>query len=254
MEGADFRIDNKVALVTGAAQGIGKASAIALANAGAAVAIIDLPSKSAHVNEICEVIKKNNGIAQAYILDIRNIIDIEPTINQIVIDFGQIDILVNNAGVQIKHNALEVTEEEWDATIDTNLKGMFFIAQAVARHMVKHGGGRIINFSSVLAVSGMPGRSSYTASKGGIAAMTRSLATELAGHNITVNAIGPGPTDTDMAGELTPERAAAIKWRSPIGRRLEPEEITGTVVFLASPASAALTGQVLMVDGGWTAA
>jgi len=161
--------------------------------------------------------------------------------------------LVNNAGVQAKRSALDVTEEEWDWTLDTNLKGMFFSAQAAARHMIPQRSGRIINFSSVLAASAMPDRSAYAASKGGVAAMTRALAAEWASHAITVNAVGPGPTETAMAGHLTPERATAIKARSPIGRRLTPGEISGAVVFLASPAASGVNGQLLMVDGGWTA-
>ena len=144
-------------------------------------------------------------------------------------------------------------ETEWDHTIDVNLRAVFFGAQAAARHMVPQGSGRIINVASQLGVTGMPERAAYCASKGGVVNLTRALAVEWAPYGLTVNAVGPGPTDTPMVGAQTRATKAMLRARSPIGRRLAAEEIVGAVVFLASPAASGVNGHLLLVDGGWTA-
>ena len=170
---------------------------------------------------------------------------------------GGLDILVNNAGIRIPKPALEVTEEDWDATIDINLKGVFFCAQAAGRHMVAQGYGRIINLGSQLSEVASRGRSSYCASKFGVAGITKVMAVEWAPHGVNVNAIGPGPTSTPgmlAASTRTDEEVQAdLDAHLPLGRRMDPSEMVGAVIYLASKSSAGTTGHLLMVDGGWTA-
>jgi NAD(P)-dependent dehydrogenase (short-subunit alcohol dehydrogenase family) len=188
------------------------------------------------------------------VLDIGNI---RETIGEVVRDFGRLDILVNNAGIRRRQPALEVTEEDWDAVLDTNLKGVFFCAQAAARQMIPQGEGRIINIASQLAIVARPDRAAYCASKGGVANLTRVLALEWIKYGITVNAIGPGPTTTPglQEADIRPEAEVELEMEAhmPLGRRMEPEELVGAAVYLASPSANATTGHLLIVDGGWTA-
>ena len=182
---------------------------------------------------------------------------IPSVIDRIVADLGKLDILINNAGIRIPKPALEVTEADWDATVDTNLKGLFFCAQAAVRPMIEQGWGRIVNIGSQFSAVGSPDRAPYIASKHGVAGLTRALATEWARHGVTVNAIGPGPTETPgvlAAYNRTPEQLQAeYAERMPLGRRMQPEELVGAAVYLSSPSAGATTGHLLLVDGGWTA-
>jgi NAD(P)-dependent dehydrogenase (short-subunit alcohol dehydrogenase family) len=243
-----FRLDGRVALVTGASQGIGEAIARALASAGASVAVADLPSKQAASEALAAQL--GNG-ARGYGLDVTDVPAIRPLLERIAQEMGSLDILVNNAGIRSGTPTLELTEAEWDRVQAVNLKGTFFCAQAAAPLMLERGWGRIINVSSQLVDASSPSRAAYAASKGGIMALTRSLALEWPTHGITVNAIGPGPTATPMTAGASPERDAQVLGRSPLGRRLEPHEIAGSVVFLASEEAAAVNGHLLFVDGGW---
>jgi 2-dehydro-3-deoxy-D-gluconate 5-dehydrogenase len=250
-------LEGRVALVTGAARGIGRALAVGLAQGGAAVAVSDLHRHLAEAQAVQRQIEDGGGRSAAYALDVLDLANIRETVDRVVRDWGRLDILVNNAGIRVRRPALEVTEEEWDAVVDTNLKGSFFCAQAAARHMIAQGGGRIINIASQLAVTALKDRAAYCASKAGVANLTRVLALEWVQHGITVNAIGPGPTETPglraadsrSAAELQQDLAAHM----PLGRRMQPEELVGAAVYLASPSSGATTGHLLIVDGGWTA-
>jgi 2-dehydro-3-deoxy-D-gluconate 5-dehydrogenase len=248
-----FKLDGKVAVVTGAGQGIGKACALALGQAGATVAVTGLADRRADLDSVCSEITTAGGKARAFTLDVSEIPTIPPAFAEIIAGLGSLDILVNNAGVRVNGPSLAISEKDWDWVLAVNLKGTFFGCQAAAAHMATHGGGRIVNIASQLVVSAAPERAAYIASKGGIVALTKTLAVEWASLGIQVNAVGPGPTDTPMTASADPAASAQMLVRSPIGRRLEPSEVATSVVFLASPASGAITGQHLLVDGGWTA-
>ena len=250
MADGGFRLDGRVAVVTGGSQGIGRAVSLALAEAGASVAVTNVREKSADVDALCAEITAGGGTAKGYELDVTDTGGIPAVMDSIAADLGGLDILVNNAGVRSEKPSLELTEAEWDSVLGVNLKGTFFCAQAAARHMLERGHGRIVNVASQLAVAAQPKRTAYIASKGGIVALTKVLALEWIAKGITVNAIGPGPTETPMTMRAD---APPVSARSPLGRRLKPEEVAGAVVFLASPAGAAVNGHLLLVDGGWTA-
>ena len=252
-----LNLEGKVALVTGSARGIGRALAVGLAQAGARVAVSDIPANSDQTREAASEISALGRDTRSYSLDVLDIGNIRETIGEVVRDFGRLDILVNNAGIRRRQPALEVTEEDWDAVLDTNLKGVFFCAQAAARQMIPQGEGRIINIASQLAIVARPDRAAYCASKGGVANLTRVLALEWIKYGITVNAIGPGPTTTPglQEADTRPEAEVELEMEAhmPLGRRMEPEELVGAAVYLASPSANATTGHLLIVDGGWTA-
>ena len=254
---AGLSLEGRVALVTGSARGIGSAMALGLAEAGAEVAVSDVPDRLADAKTVAEQIKALGRQSGAYPLDVLDLAGVRSAIQQVVNDFGRLDVLVNNAGIRIHKSALEVTEEEWDAVIDINLKGVFFCAQAAARPMSDQGGGRIINIASQLAVVAREDRVAYCASKAGVANMTRALALEWMKYGITVNAIGPGPTNTPGSRAANPlaaqEDQQGLGPQSPLGRRMEPKELVGAAVYLASPSASSTTGHLLIVDGGWTA-
>jgi len=254
---AGLNLDGMVALVTGSGRGIGEALAVGLAQAGADVAVSDLPAGMAEASGVQARIEDLGRRSAAYQMDVQIIEEINTGIDRVVEEFGRLDILVNNAGIRRRQAAVEVTEEDWDAVISTNLKGTFFCSQAAARHMIPQGRGRIINIASQLAVVGGENRAAYCASKGGVASLTQVLALEWIQHGITVNAIGPGPTETPgllAADSRSPEELDQdLTAHMPLGRRMRPEELVGAAVYLASPSAGATTGHLLIVDGGWTA-
>ncbi|MBB3695840.1 2-dehydro-3-deoxy-D-gluconate 5-dehydrogenase KduD [Sphingomonas sp. BK580] len=247
-----FDLSGKVAAVTGANTGIGQAIALALAAAGADVACIGRSDPVETVAQIGALGRR----AAAIVADLSSIAPVVPIVAETVARLGRLDILVNNAGTIRRSAAVDFTEDDWDAVVDTNLKTAFFLSQAAARHMIAAGhGGRLINVASMLSFQGGIRVASYTASKSGLAGLTKALANEWAPHGLTVNAIAPGyiATNNTAALRADPERDRAILDRIPAKRWGEPGDIGGAAVFLASDAATYVQGHVLAVDGGWLA-
>ncbi|MDP2930300.1 MAG: SDR family NAD(P)-dependent oxidoreductase [bacterium] len=252
-----FELTNKVALVTGARRGMGKADALTLAKQGAKVAVTDINLEECQ--QVVEEIKANGGEAMAFKMDVSNKAEVDKVFDEVVKKWGRLDILVNNAGVFLPKPFLELTEEDWNKTIDINLKGEFLCAQRAAKEMIKNKWGRIINIASIASGQvgcGYPGGAHYSASKGGITAMTETMALELGRTGITVNVIGPGAIDTPMIQGIkdSKEAMAAISARVPVGRVGRSEEVAAVVVFLASEEASYINGATIFVDGGWLAA
>ncbi|MFZ5669826.1 MAG: 2-dehydro-3-deoxy-D-gluconate 5-dehydrogenase KduD [Pseudomonadota bacterium] len=246
-----FDLSGKVALVTGANTGIGQGIALALAAAGADIAAA---GRSAPVETGAAV----EALGRRFLsvsADFASIGPVDRVVAETVSGLGAVDILVNNAGIIRRADSLDFTEADWDAVMDTNLKSVFFLTQAVARHMLARGGGKVINIASLLSFQGGIRVPSYTASKSGLAGLTKILANEWAGKGINVNAITPGYFDTNNTEALRADEARnrAILERIPAGRWGVPADIGGAAVFLASPASDYVHGVTLPVDGGWLA-
>ncbi|OWW04835.1 2-deoxy-D-gluconate 3-dehydrogenase [Rhizobium sp. R72] len=246
-----FDLSGQVAVITGANTGLGKAIAIALAAAGASIVAV---GRSA-MDETEAAVRKTGTGFHAIKADLGSIEPVKAIVDETVATFGKLDILVNNAGIIRRADAIDFTEADWDAVIDINLKSVFFLSQAAARHMLERGGGKIINIASLLSFQGGIRIPSYTASKSGLAGLTRLLACEWASKGINVNAIAPGyfVTNNTTALREDPGRNAAILARIPAGRWGDPEQLGGAAVFLASQASDYVHGIVLPVDGGWLA-
>ncbi len=246
-----FDLSGRVAIVTGANTGIGQAIAVALAQAGADVACVGRTA----AEETAAQIRALGRRAAVIHADLSTIEPVARVVAETLDALGRLDILVNNAGIIRRADAVDFSEEDWDAVIDTNLKAVFFLCQAAGRHMIAAGGGRIINIASMLTFQGGIRVPSYTAAKSGVGGLTKLLANEWAKHKVTVNAIAPGyiATSNTAALQADPERNRAIVERIPAGRWGAPGDLGGAAVFLASDAAAYVQGHVLAVDGGWLA-
>jgi len=241
--------DVKAALVTGASRGIGFVIAGKLAEAGYNLAICG--TTQATIDQAAEQIREASGVdVIASAVDVSERDQIQNFVKETARHFGRLDVLVNNAGITRDNISMRMKAEEWDAVIDTNLSSVFNAMQAALRPMMKARGGRMINISSVVAGMGNPGQLNYCASKGGVEAMTRSLAREIGSRNITVNAVAPGFIETDMTAGLGEEAYAQLTARIPLGRLGQAEDIAAAVCFLASDSAGYITGQVLHVNGG----
>ena len=256
----NFRLENRVALVTGAGSGLGQGFAAALAAYGADVVITELPGKLELAEPTLEMIRAHGRRAFALELDVRDVPACSSVVERVVNEFRRLDILVNNAGVNRVQWAEDVTEENWDLVLDTDLKGAFFMSQAAGRHMIaraKDGnpGGRIINVASQMGLVGYYQRAAYGSAKAGLVNQTRVLAFEWAKHGITVNAIAPTFVLTPVTEQTfsQPTIKTDLESRIPMGRIATVADMLGAVVFLASDAAGMVTGHTLLVDGGWTA-
>jgi len=251
-----LELKNKVAIITGARRGMGKSHAIKLAKAGAKVVVADISLEDCQ--KVVDEIKKSGGEAMAVKCDVTKKAEVDEMVQMAVKKWGKVDILVNNAGICQFKPFLELTEEEWDRTIDINLKGYFLCAQAAAKEMIKQKSGVIINIASVAMGQqgiGFPNIAHYCASKGGIVGMTEALAVELAPYNIRANAISPGMIETPMIDPVKqdPKTMEAMLARVPMRRVGKPEEVSNLVLFLASDESSYMTGSTVVIDGGWLA-
>lgn len=250
-----MRVDGRVALVTGAGSGIGKVTALCLAEAGADVAVTELPDRLDRAEATVAEIQALGRQAAAIPLDVREAPSIAAMVAAAVERFGHIDVLVNNAGVQVPKPALEVSEADWDAVVDVNLRGAFFVAQAVGREMTKAGSGAVVNIASQMGLVGYYKRAAYCSAKAGLVNLTRVLALEWASQGVRVNAVAPTFVRTPLTASTfaDPELAEDIPRRIPLGRLAQAEDVAAAVVFLASPAAGMITGHTLPVDGGWLA-
>lgn len=246
-----FDLTGKVAIVTGGNKGLGAGIALALAEAGADIAVVSTRTET----EIVEAVKALGRKAIHIAADLTSIEPVERIVSTTLSELGGLDILVNNAGMIRRADSVDFTEADWDAVIDLNLKSAFFLAQAAGRHMITKGGGKIINIASMLSFQGGIRVPSYTASKSGIAGITKLLANEWAARGVNVNAIAPGYMATDNTAALQADEARnkSILERIPAGRWGNPSDMAGAAIFLASAASDYVNGITLPVDGGWLA-
>ncbi|MBN1447474.1 MAG: 3-oxoacyl-[acyl-carrier-protein] reductase [Bacteroidetes bacterium] len=243
------QLKGSVAIVTGGARGIGRAIVRQFADEGAAIAVFDVAFPD-DFESFADELRARDVSIQAYRVDITDETAVEEHCAEVAKDFGSIDILVNNAGITRDKLLLRMSPEDWDVVMAVNLKGSFLMTRAVAKTMVRQKKGKIVNISSVVGVMGNAGQANYAASKAGMIGLTKSTAKELAGRNITVNAVAPGYVETEMTHVLSEEQRQAFLSVIPLRRGCSPAEIADTVVFLASPKSDYITGQVLNVDGG----
>ncbi len=247
-----FDLTGRVAMVTGSTRGLGENSAMALAKAGADVAVCGRNTED--LKRVSDAIKALGRDSEGFVLDVTSKKSVHEGVDRILQRFVKIDILMNNAGLNHREPVIDYPEEAWDLVISTNLKGYFLVAQAVAPHMLERGYGKIINMSSILGKIALPNQLAYASAKGGVVQMTKVMALEWAKQGIRVNAIGPTYFETEMVTPIRndPERFNFINERTPMGRWGYLPEMEGLVIFLAAPASDFITGQTIYIDGGWT--
>ncbi len=241
-------LEGKVAIVTGGTRGIGRAVAAALAHEGAAVTLCarDL----AQTEKVAADLRASGAQVLAVKADVAQASEVEEMVEACLARFDRVDILVNNAGITRDGLLLRMKDEDWEAVLNVNLRGVFYCTRAALRPMIKQRAGRIINITSVVGVMGNPGQSNYAASKAGIIGLTKAVAKEVVSRGITVNAVAPGFIETDMTESLSPELKAQMLAQIPLGRFGKPEEVAALVLFLASDRAAYITGQVLHINGG----
>ena len=244
-----MHVDNKVALITGASRGIGRATALELAKAGAKI-VINYAGNAAAAQEVLKAIQDMGGQAIAVQANIAVAAEVDELIQKTVTAFGSIDILVNNAGITRDALLMRMKEADWDAVLDTNLKGVFLCTKAVSKLMLKQRSGRIINMTSVVGLTGNASQANYAAAKAGVVGFTKSMAKELGSRGITVNAVAPGCIATDMTEVLPDSVKEQMTSTIPLGRPGTPSDVAKAVLFLCSDAAAYITGQTLNVDGG----
>jgi 2-deoxy-D-gluconate 3-dehydrogenase len=251
----DFSLAGKVALVTGSRRGIGKTIALALAEAGADVALCDLILEDGQLQSVTRQIRDVGRRSLFARTDTSRKKDVDDLVEKVIGELGRIDILVNNAGILINSALLDMSEEDWDRTLNINLKGYFLCSQAAGRRMVEQKGGTIINLASQFAFRVTAGIGAYSISKAGVAMLTRVLAQELGKFGIRANAIAPGMVKTEInrGRRSNPDELKRIESAIPLGRIAEPEDLVGAALFLASDASHYITGHTLLVDGGRSA-
>jgi len=249
-----FRLDGRVALITGGGGGLGALFAEALAAAGADVALVG--RRAEVVQSVADAVTRDTGRrAVAIAGDVTDVDQVQRVADQALEALGKVDILVNNAGVNIRKPTVSYSPDDWQQVLQVNLTGPFLCARALAPQMLARGWGRVINVSSMLGQVGLAERPAYTAAKGGLIQLTRTMALEWAENNVTVNALAPGPFETELNRPLmnNPPAYQAFIAKIPLGRWGQPAELAGPILFLASEASSFMTGAVLTVDGGWTA-
>ncbi len=242
-------LSGKIALVTGAGRGIGRATALKLGAAGAKVAV-NYNASEAPAQEVVDAITSTGGEAKAIKADVSQADQVDSMVSSLVKEWGRIDILVNNAGITRDNLMMRMSQDEWDAVIDTNLRSAYFTTRAVLRPMLRNRWGRIISLSSVVGLTGNAGQANYAAAKAGVIGFTKSIAREVGSRNITANAIAPGFIQTDITAGLPEELKASMLKQIPAERYGEPDDVANAVLFLASDLAAYITGQVLNVDGG----
>ena len=249
-----FRLDGQVGIVTGGANGIGRALCEGLAQAGASVIVADLAAQSDRAQEVARAIRSQSGQAESAEMDVTSLSDIQRIVASVATRYGRLDFLVNNAGINIRKPVLDYSEDDWDRIEAVNLKGVFFCCQVAGRQMARQGGGRIVNIASQLAVVAMPERSIYAITKAGVSQLTRAFALELGPQCVAVNAVGPTFVATPLTTSMFSDPAFVDENlpKIPAGRFGTPSDVLGAVQFLLSPAADLVNGHTLLVDGGYT--